>query len=213
MKRVYSLLILVFTIIVACTISVSARGSVKRPLYTDVDGMFWAYDAIEYAKERKYFSGYADGSFLPNNTITRAEASKVIAMYINRIRNPISNSRFDDISSEDWFAPYVEAVADVFPGMNNQSEFRPNDPMTREDTVYILVNVKKLNYKIKFLDMSLLDGFSDYNLIDDEVKPQIAMGIQLSLLSGYSDGTLRPKNPLTRAEFATLMYRATNLSK
>lgn len=185
----------------------------RRSLYKDVKGEYWAYDAIEYSTDRQYFSGYSDGHFLPDRTITRAEAAKVFAFYLNLSPEPAGKGSFQDVSSDAWYAEYVETSKDIFYDLNDKRFFRPDDPITREETIYILVNEMKLNAKIKFLDMSLVDSFGDGNSINEGMKAQLAMGVQAKLISGYSDGTIGPKNPLTRAEFATLLYRAEKLSK
>lgn len=212
MKKRCSLLMVIVAMMLVATTSVSAIDLRSRPLYTDIPGTFWAYDAIKLATDMEWFQGYSDGSFLPDKSITRAEAAKVLAVYLNQRRDPIAKSSFADISCDDWYATYVEAVKDFFPNTQLGGNFRPNAPMTREDTVYILVMSKGLNNKVKFVDMSLVENLVDGDMVNQEIKPYIAMGMQLSLVSGYSDGTLKPKNPLTRAEFATFLYRALNLA-
>ncbi|MBQ3022044.1 MAG: S-layer homology domain-containing protein [Clostridia bacterium] len=182
-------------------------------MYTDVDGDFWAYDAIKYSTDRQWFSGYSDGNFLPDKLITRAEAAKVLAVYEYRNREYPSISSFTDVSIDMWYAPYIEATDDLFPNVSPGCAFRPNDFMTREDTVYAIVNAARLNNKVKYVDVSVVDSFCDSSTVEQLLKPYIAIGIQTSLISGYSDGTFCPKKPLTRAEFATLLYRAANISK
>lgn len=209
MKKMYSLLLLVISLILVFSITVSADS--RRPLYTDVDGDHWAYDAIQYAVRKQLFSGYSDGSFLPDKNITRAEAAKVLSCYIDLILYPVNRSSFVDVSCDAWYAQYVEAVKKFFPGGNEMSYFRPEEPMTREETVYILVNANKLNNKIQYLDVSLVDSYADSNIINNNLKMHLAIGVQTSLISGYSDGTIRPDKPLSRAEFATLLYRANQM--
>lgn len=206
-------LITVISLLVAMTLLIPSAPAYAFLIYSDVPWEHWAYDAIEYATDRHYFSGYADGSFQPDRTITRAEAAKVLAMYINLIRHPVTQSSFKDVDPDAWYAAYVEAVKDYFPNMEGKKYFYPDEPVTREDVVYILVNTKNLNNKIKYLDMSLVDNFTDSKKIDEAVKAHLAIGVQTALLSGYSDGTIKPKSALTRAEFAVLMHRAEKISK
>ena len=107
---------------------------------------------------------------------------------------------------------YIEAGKDLFPkrtSMTSQAKFQPNMPITREDTVYALV--KALNYDniAKNADESVLNMFSDQNSISGICRQYMAVAVSNGLVSGYSDGTIGAQDPLTRAQFATLLYRAT----
>ena len=213
MRKICSLIIVNIIILTLFTTVSAGAVESRRSLYEDVKGDFWAYDAIEYSTDRHYFSGYEDGNFYPDNTITRAEAAKVLSLYFHLCPKPENQGCFNDVSSYEWYAEYVHASKNIFFDLNNQKYFRPDDPITREETIYILVNEGKLNTKIKYLDMSLIDGFNDSNYINSAMKPHLAIGVQTNLISGYSDGSIKPKQSLSRAEFATLLYRTAKLSK
>jgi len=207
LKKIYSLIALCLIMIMIVPMTVSA-SSYRRALYTDVRSDHWAYDAIKYVSDWRYFGGYQDGTFLPNKSITRAEAAKVLASYMYLIQTPATQSSFADVEPGMWYVPYVEAMKPFFPGAENERFFRPNDPMTREDTICILVNANQLQSKVQFVDMSLAENFTDSDEINAELKAHLAIAIQSSLISGYSDGSIKPQNALSRAEFATLLYRA-----
>ena len=52
--------------------------------FKDVPPEYWAYQAIEEAAEKGYFEGYPDGTFKPEETVTRAELAAVLDRYIRR---------------------------------------------------------------------------------------------------------------------------------
>lgn len=206
LKKVFSLLL---TLVVLLTMF-SSFGIEAQAMFNDVYVGHWAYEAIRFATQSKLLNGYSDGTFLPNKSISRAEAMKVLILFMNRSQRPGETS-FSDVSPKDWFAPYVEAGLDLYPSLDIGGEFRPNDPMAREDAVFALVRTSKLASSIQYVDMSLVDEFTDYDRISAEVAPYMAVAVQSSLISGYSDGTIRPRNSLTRAEFVAMLYRAYKL--
>ena len=112
--------------------------------YSDVNSTHWAYDAIQRVTEKNWFSGYPDGSFRPNGSITRAEALKVFVVFLglDYQSEDLSELTFYDVTADDWFAPFVEAGKDLFPThttIQGKRPFNPNMPVTREDTIYALV--------------------------------------------------------------------------
>lgn len=187
---------------------VSAHGNGADRLYSDVSPYHWAYQAIDFATGKKWFSGYPDGTFGPNYTISRAEAMKVLVSMFGREANEVSDTGFADVNDTDWYAPYIAAGKDLLPGAEEGGRFLPNLPITREDTVYALISGMKLNISVEYVDSSILEAYHDANEINVELKPYFAMAIQKKLIAGYIDGTVKAKNPLTRAEFAILLYRA-----
>lgn len=208
MQRVCKLII---TLTLTFLIAFSAMNLASFASYTDVYVGHWAYDAIDYATRSKLFNGYEDGSFQPNRTMTRAEAMKVLVSFLRRdvIKNKTS---YTDVAVSDWFAPYVEAGKDLLPAAYGETFFRPNESITREDTIFAIVRSMNLGRKVQYVDVQSLQNYADCNQIDAAVEPYLAIAVQLSLISGYSDGTIQPKKALTRAEFATLLYRSVQLS-
>lgn len=176
--------------------------------YNDVSGEHWAYEAIDYASQRRWLCGYSDGTFRPDNTITRSEAVKVLVSYLNLKINEVSSSSFADVDPNQWYAPYVEAGKNILPVDVETYKFRPEEPLVRGDAIFALVRITELNKSVKYVDQAIINGFSDGHKVKDEFKPYFAMAIQTLLISGYSDSTIRPDAPVTRAEFVTLLYRA-----
>ncbi len=198
------------------TISTPAPAPVQSAstgTYKDVPSTHWAYKAVERCSATKWFSGYPDGNFKPDGQITRAEAMKVFVTFLGEaLPDNLTSTSYYDVPLSAWYAPYIEAGKDLFPqrtSMTSQQKFQPEMPVTREDTVYALV--KALNYDsiAKNADESVLNMFSDQNSISGICKQYMAVAVSNGLVSGYSDGTIGAQDPLTRAQFATLLYRAT----
>lgn len=101
-----------------------------------------------YAKEinalaiSQLLSGYEDGSFAPQATITRAELCAMVSSALNLSPAPQTAQRFSDVDAEQWFAGAVGAMtAKGFLSGFGDGTFRPNQPITYQELVAILSNL------------------------------------------------------------------------
>ena len=86
--------------------------------FSDVPGSHWAAKYINFAATRGWVNGYADGTFRPNNSITRAEVAAVTCRLLERnadqsyIRSHLSELRaFTDVSESHWAYWYTMEAA------------------------------------------------------------------------------------------------------
>jgi competence protein ComEC len=165
-------------------------------LFTDTDG-HWAEPAIEFLYNLDLVSGYSDGSFGINNSITRAEAAAIITRHLDL---PASKPSFGDVSSKHWAYYSIGAVnkANIMGGYPDGS-FRANDSITRAELAALLVRAYELSGKsaVNFNDVKI--SHWAYGAIQILVKNEIT--------GGYPDNTFRASNNVTRAEFATFLTR------
>lgn len=108
--------------------------------FSDISPGDWYYQYITYAHFQGFVEGYQDGTFRPNDKITRAEAVQMTMQIADIIAYDVSDieSRFLDVNSDDWFANGV-AVADdlgIIEGYNDFT-FRPNNNITRAEAAAI----------------------------------------------------------------------------
>ncbi|MBC8597275.1 S-layer homology domain-containing protein [Qingrenia yutianensis] len=97
----------------------------------------WAKDTIEKWKDKGVISGYPDGTFKPDNPITRAELAKILtlAFYLQE-RSPLG---YEDVKSENWYYSYLERCAKYIPVYPLPVSYETNTP-------YQEVTEKGLNY-------------------------------------------------------------------
>ena len=173
---------------------------IKKPAeisFSDISG-HWAFDNIMSLARRGYINGNDDGSFAPDNGVTRAEALKMI-MQAAGVTAGVYESGYSDVSKDDWFAPYVGGVLAqniLEPGGN----LSPHYIMNRQDVAYLLLKVMKI----------MPNGtpkFPDSNEIGQLYIEYVAKAESLGLLLGDSEGYFNPSNLVTRAEMATLLQR------
>lgn len=177
--------------------------------YTDVPSDSWYYESVAVASSAGWFSGYEDGKFMPDGTITRAEAIKVLLTFKYGDGLPQTEENiYNDVSDDAWYVKYVSSNAALNIIPSDEDMFRPEEKITREDAMYGIISV--LDIDTSKTDLSVLDVFSDSDQIDDSKKAQVAEAVEREIVGGYEDSTVRPKGNITRAEFAAIMLRASS---
>lgn len=180
--------------------------------FRDVPPSHWAFNEIDRVVNKGWFDGYEDGTFHPDQTISRCEALTVFMNFQGISPRAVTETSFSDVSVSDWFAPYVEAGKDLLPlriAFDGTNPFLPKQPITREEVCYALVKIKGYESETTFANQFALNMFKDQNSISADLKPYVAVAVQKKLIAGYDDGTLGAQDPLTRAEFSAMLYRAT----
>lgn len=110
--------------------------------FADVSIKDWFYDDVATMESMGVMTGYEDGTFAPNQTMTRAEFSVVMCRVLNIQKNS-GKSKLSDVS-DHWASQYINALVKkkIISGYENGT-FRPDNPITRAEVV-TLVN-KALN--------------------------------------------------------------------
>lgn len=97
----------------------------------------WAKDTIEKWKDKGVISGYPDGTFKPDNPVTRAELAKILTLAFDlQERSPPG---YEDVKSENWYYSYLECCAKYIPVYPLPVSYETNTP-------YQEVTEKGLNY-------------------------------------------------------------------
>ena len=146
-----------------------------------------------------YLQGYANGAFGPNDKMTRAEAAQ---MFYNLLldKDIAVTVSFSDVPADAWYAGAVNALAsiEVIAGVGN-SRFDPMRPLTRAEFTVMAMRFAKLDTDGEniFSDITEDDWFFDY----------IVGSVKYGWISGYTDGTFRPNEAITRAEVTVIVNR------
>lgn len=164
----------------------------------------WAKDAISYLKDEQITTGYADGSFGVNKSITRAEAATLLVRAMNLDLTNEEKPSFADVSEENIFYPYITTIASKNI-MNGRSAgvFQPNSTLTRAEMAAILVNA----FELKSIRNHMFTDVKQTHWAYEAIQILASNG----LTSGYKDGTFKPDSAITRAEFASLLVRVLQL--
>ena len=168
--------------------------------FIDVSG-HWAEATIKSFVEQGYINGYSDGTFRPNNSITRAEFVKIFNKYFGLTET--SGKVFNDTKTH-WAKNEIDiAVTNGVANGVSEAEFKPNDPITREQAAKMISNYMKLDDN----NHDKLGKYNDKNKVSSWALNSVEGIIEKGYMYGYSDNTFRPKNPITRAEAVVTLSR------
>ena len=167
---------------------------------TDISN-HWAKAQIQDFIEKGYIGGYSDGTFRPNNNITRAEFVKILNKAFGLTKS--SGKVFIDTKNH-WAKDEIDiAVTNGIASGISSTEFKPNDPITREQAAVMVSNYKKLSDN----NHDKLNKYNDASQVSSWAKDSVEGVIEKGYMSGYSDNTFRPKNKITRAEAVVTLSR------
>jgi hypothetical protein len=186
-----------------------AEGEVVLPepeetvLFKDLPASHWAVMFIQKMVDLGIISGYADGSFKPNQPITRAEFLKVATgmFSMEDLIEPLPYLGFKDVDQSDWYYTLVSfAQTNNITSGYTDGTFRPNAQITRAEAVKIV---------LKFLgaEVELTTTYNFSDIKNHWARDFIEMAVRLGIVSGYGDGTFRPDAPITRAEAVKVVGR------
>lgn len=167
----------------------------------------WGEAEIKEMAAKGIINGFDDGNFCPDQKITRAEFTKLIAGLLKLPE--MSGNVFSDVDSEQWFAPFVYSAKEngLINGVS-ENLFAPHKNITREDAAVILKRVLEKS-NVKYEGKA---AFSDENEIADYAKDAVLSLAYGEIIRG-ADGKFNPKNNLTRAEAAALLCRISKIIK
>lgn len=154
----------------------------------------WAKEVIEDWIEQGLIKGYPDGSFRPNNTITRAEFMVLVNKAFDFTDK--ENIDFTDVFKQEWYYNAVAtAVSAGYIGGYPDGSMKPNNPISRQEVTVILSKVTKIAQKLEGINR-----FTDADKIADWAKGYVGAAVAEGYMGGYPDGTFKPLNNITRAE-------------
>lgn len=162
---------------------------------------FYAYfaPALNSNEHITYVSGDGAGSFLPNQSITRAQAAKMLYSLLESQELGSYSYAFSDVNSAEWYYTPVSVLAslNVLTGTDGGA-FYPNKAMTRAEFVTMLSRFYPLSSaSTTFADVPQTSWAQTY----------IASAVAKGWVNGYEDGTFRPNNALSRAEAVVIINR------
>jgi hypothetical protein len=178
--------------------------------------MKWAYAHIIRLASEGVFTGYEDGSFKPQNKITRVEtiiaAVRLLGLEAEALKPENVNAKLNFKDFSKLKQKYPQAVGYVAVALKNDL-FNENDstiqaekPATRLWASVLLVKAMKLEAEAK-AKMGVELQFRDAEKIPAGSVGYVAVAIEKGLVAGYTDKTFRPEQPVTRAELATILDR------
>ncbi len=193
MKKSLSIILVLVMLLsmVFTTVTVSAA-------FSDTSG-HWAESVIDKWSDKGVLSGDGDGTFRPDDSITRAEFAKVIVT-AKGYTDP-TNISYTDVSKNDWYyySLSLASAAGIINGYDDGT-FRPEAQITREEASAIISRAYNLSGSGSI-------NFTDSYQISDWAVSYVAQLCANNIIRGYEDGSFRPQDPITRAETVQILDR------
>ncbi|CAM3876087.1 S-layer protein [Bacillus luti] len=179
----------------------SAVENKNELVFKDVPPSYWGYKDIKRLKEMKIVSGKGDGLFGPEDRLTREQFLSMVVLQqgYKIVKN---QETFKDVPKSKWSNQYIETAIkeEIIEKKEYGDNFKPEQEISREEMAIVIAKVLKLkevDEEIKFGDKS-----------EFTKNPKlIAALVNAKIISGYPDGTFKPKQTLTRAESAAVIVK------
>lgn len=164
----------------------------------------WARPYVSFLESDKIVAGYQDGTFKPDNRISRAEtATMLYNLLAKEGKLPESNADIRSELANQWYANQVDTVMDlqIMNGYPDGS-FKADNKITRAEVASTIYNHLKKEGKITVNTTSKFNDVSDAWYA--EAVNSLANG---NFIAGYNDGSFKPESEITRAEVATMIAK------
>ena len=170
-------------------------------------GNHWAARFIQELVNRELISGFPDGTFQPEASITRAQYAAIIAKTFDLPRAVgASSGAFRDVANDFWAVEAIRKAANMgFISGFPDNTFRPQQNLTRIQALVSVVN----GLGLKGGNPNILLYYSDRAQIPSYATEAVATATQRRLVVNYPQiDQLQPMRTITRAEVAALIYQA-----
>jgi hypothetical protein len=174
------------------------------PLFSDVSASYWGYNAISSLSSKGIVSGYPDGTFKPEASITRAEFATMLVKALG-LNTSGTTGTFTDVTADAWYYGTVNAAASasLVSGMGDNL-FAPNTLITREQMAVMVT--KALGNKAPTTDGTELNAFSDKSAVSSWAVSGMEEAVKSGIVSGMTASTIAPLDNATRAQAAEMIY-------
>jgi len=177
-----------------------AFSSAPHSRFKDVVYGHWAFDPINDLVSRDVIGGFPDKTYQPETSIKRAHAAIILSRDLALDVTDVENPGFDDVSEDDSSYVFIAAAANA--GIINgkgDNLFDQHASLTRAE-------LAKLLYNAYDIDEPKTNHFTDMKHTHWAYDAVNALA-EKGLAGGYGDGTFRPNQQVTRAEFAAFVSR------
>ena len=168
---------------------------------------YWAADYVDFLYNADITTGYSDGSFRPNQNISRAQFAVMLYRYLKLDENQYANVSlpFADLGSIPAYAiPAVKALyaEGIITGSekNGQLYFNPGSSLTRAQAAAMIGRTQAKGYALAdltFTDSAQIPTYAAYY-----IRAMVGQGV----INGYSDGSFKPHSNITRGQMAKILY-------
>lgn len=185
---------------------VAANVTVKKQgLFTDIPVGYTYEKELAYLTDNKIINGYSDGSFRPNQSLSREHAALILSKVLQLDTSTIENPNFADVPTTHLYYKEIAALANAGIISGSNGNFNPKGTLTRAQMA-----------KMISLGFELTDGAAkDFSDVSEEAwyYEYVQKMAAHNITTGYDDGTFKPTTAITRMHFGLFVYKAINMEK
>ena len=187
--------------------------------FPDVSIKHWAAAQIDILSDQGVIVGYPDGTFKPDDNVTRAEfasmAIKALGQEHTKVAQPVN---FIDITNEYWAYDAIQKALyfDLISCPKDGSLFRPDDNVSREEATTVAVNALTTERISVAKALEVLRKYGDVNSVPKDFLIPAGKSEILNMIvvaPGNKTPMLEPTRPATRAEVAAILYNMREQAK
>lgn len=192
----------VSAILAASTVPYSTEAASNE--FSDVYSSNYFSEAVLDLTEKGIIKGFTDGTYRPNQEITRAQAAVILASALELDVNAAKNQGFKDVPSGVWYYSSVAALVEkgIMSGLDKE-HFLPGKSVTRAEMAKMLslgYSLKASSVKTSFTDVPDHSWFAGY----------VGSILENKITAGISATSFAPGKAVTRGQMAAFIYRAEN---
>ncbi|WP_314588585.1 S-layer homology domain-containing protein [Paenibacillus terrigena] len=183
--------------------AIDRKTAEPKPSFQDIVG-HWAAKDIQTAVQRGMTNGYPDGTFRPDQSVTRAEFTVWLAKAMQLSGEGRAKAFADQSSIPAWASEAVAQAVELglIQGYADQ-RFMPNQPISRAEMATMVARALKLS-----TDASVRTSFADDKQIPAWAIGAIDAAVQQGWIQGRGSNQFAPNAPTTRAESITVLLKA-----
>lgn len=176
----------------------------QRTGFSDVNTEHWAYSYIHRLYEKGIVIGYSDGTFHPDENITRGEFIKILVTAFALFR-PEAEADFKDMDQSTWYYRYVASAVEegILTGYAD-GRMGGNDLLTRQDMAVFVFRAAKAR-GIILAEPTDPPEFSDKDGIEPYSKDAVSVLYSEGIINGVGENTFMPLGNATRAMVAKVI--------
>lgn len=201
MDKLCKILISLTLTLLLITVPSFADNGVSR--FDDVPQGHWAEKAVHDLRLLKITDGIGSNKYGMGLDIKRCEFVTYLARLMNwETVTPEKGSFIDNMDTSKWYYPYIETAYRNGAIPEGIKEFRPEDPITREEMAIMLVNALGYGY----LAQQLSGLGSDFDDVSENTG-YITIAKDFGIITGTGDNRFKPYDTAKREEAAVMMMR------
>ena len=177
--------------------------------FSDVAESDSYFNAVKWAVAEGVTTGYADGTFRPSNTVTRAQAVTFLWRAMGEPKPETTAMPFTDVPVGSYYYDAVLWAVEngITTGMT-ATTFVPDKTISRAQTITFLWRTAKMEgYDVSVGEETNILSYTDAATIGAYAIPAMQWACGEEILNSYADGTLRPNEGCSRAQTVTFLYR------